>query len=203
MKNKIRSFSLFNILLLPLLTAQATIIDISRNPAIPPGPVIYMSDASGWPTPLFDPAINPNVPIAQIKFGKMDSVRVAQSIDLTSLDRSTDAIQDTAGNDILRWSVGWWYVPINDYVDFSQFELSWDSIDISKSNPANTQLNFWTDLQFPNTNIPLAPGDWFADIYFNDQYQISTGFVVIPIPTTLTLFAMGLPLFFRRVKKSA
>lgn len=204
MKNKIRSLGLFNLLLLPLLTAHATIIDISENPDIPPGPVVYISDASGWPTPLLDPTTNVNVPIAQIEFGRMDPIRIAHSIDLGLLDRSTDAIQDTAGNDILRWSVGWWYEPLNGYVDFSQLELNWDSIDALKSNSANTRLDLWTDLEFPNTHVPLASGDWFADIFFNDQYhQVSAGFSVVPTPATLTLFAMGLPLFFGCAKKSS
>ncbi len=206
MKNKIRSLGLFNLLLLPLLTAQATIVDISENPSISPGPVVYIGSASGWPTPLYDPAMNPNVPLAQVVFGPTDPIRVAESIDLTLLDRSTDAIQDAEGNDILRWSVGWWSEFLNDYAGFSQIELSWDSIDALKSDPANTQLDFWTDLGFPNANIPLAPGAWAADIFFNDQYhQVSAGFFValIPIPTTLMLFAIGLPLFFRYAKKPA
>jgi len=193
------------------VSANATIVDASKNPSVLPGAVAYIGDMDGSPTPHMMGG-----PMPQSIFSPNDPIRIAQSISLADVNEAeddnktdfypgtTDLIWDywaADGTAIsgLVWSVDW-YDPTDTFVDFNLMFVSWADIVAWKADPSLTQISFWTDLYVPTTYAPLMSGTWNADIYFDGNYHDTVSFTVVPAPVTLLLFATGLVMLRRRAK---
>ncbi len=198
-----------------LVSANAAIIDTSKNSAVLPGAAAYIGDVSGSPTPHMAGG-----PTPQSIFSPTDPIRIAQSISLADVNEAnddnkidfyegtTDLIWDYWGADGIAisglvWSVDW-YDPTDTWVDSNLMFVSWSDIDAWKADSALTQISFWTDLWVPTTYGPLMSGMWNADIYFDGNYSDTVSFAVVsapvPVPVTLLLFATGFVMLRRWVK---
>ena len=199
-----------------LMSANATIVNASKNPAVSPGAVAYIGDMDGNPTPLMEGGAMP-----QSIFLPNDPIRIAQSVSLADLNEAEDDnkidvyegtydliwdywAEDGTAISGLVWYVEW-YDPTDTFVDFNLKFVSWEDIAAWKADPSLTQISFWTDLFVPTNYAPLMLGTWNADIYFDGRYSDTASFVVapaaaVPVPVTLLLFATGLVMLRRRAK---
>ena len=198
-----------------MVGAQAVIIDINSikdgtKTGVAAGALAYIGDADGSPTPH-----QVGGPLPQTVFSPTDPIRIAQSIDLASLDinkhNSTDVVDGEllweAWDDdnvtvipALVWLVDW-YDPNDNFVDFNLTFISWADITAWQADPNLTQLALWTDLWVPEEYGPLMTGTWNADIFFEGEYHSTATFNVVPEPVSLSLMLMGLLMLCRRGKR--
>ncbi len=172
-------------LLLASSIAQATLIEISANPAVTPGIKAFVPNGSAsFPTPFYNVS---NAPAPQTSFTMSDTIRVATQLDLTQITLS-DLVGGHFGDDYLDWSYTFEAL-FNSALNFTGYVGYFKDNVFDAQTAGKTQVNFVSlESSYPGL---FQPGQWKATSYL-EGVEVSSTVFGIPEPGTLALLGMGL-----------
>lgn len=170
--------------------SSATIMVASDNPAVAPGPAIYMGD---FPTPHQDPLVFDS-PDSLFRVNEADPVRAAVSLDLQLLDPISDEGTGAFDNGLLDVTFSLWMGGTEQL--FFYVPYLWTDVEALQSSGFGL-LSFWSE------EFMLTAGDWSLFGFAEQQYLGGVGFQVVPEPAPMALFALMLSALLLRRKSGS
>lgn len=134
------------------MSANATVMLTSDNPAQAPGVETYLGD---FPTPFSDPTAFPNVPVAQSVFDAGSDIRAAFMLDLDMLDETTDEGTGSYLNGLLDLEFYWFNGANLVWQNYNPY--SWDQIEAWQ--PSFDVLAVWSDSSLFDDGL-VESGAW-------------------------------------------
>ena len=182
---KLISGSFIACLILASSIAQATLIEISANPAVTPGIKAFVPNGSvSFPTPFYNSTA---APAPQTSFTMSDTIRVATQLDLTQITLS-DLVGGHFGDDYLDWSYTFEAL-FNSALNFTGYVGYYKDNVFDAQTAGKTQVNFVSlESSYPGL---FQQGQWKATSYL-EGVEVSSTVFGIPEPGTLALLGMGL-----------